>query len=125
MEEHKNIVIGTVTMDTSLADAIKEVPEYDVQAKNFLKEKEVLSVILQDCVVEFKGVLREDIARKFIEGTPLVSEVYVDPDADISSAFQQSSGSKIQGAANEDKTRDEGQVTYDIHFTALARNLAG
>ena len=120
MEEHKNIVIGTVTMDTSLADAIKEVPEYDVQAKNFLKEKEVLSVILQDCVVEFKGVLTEDIARKFIEGTPLVSEVYVDPDADISSAFQQSSGSKIQGAANEDKTRDEGQVTYDIHFTALA-----
>ena len=110
----------TVTTPTSVSLAIDQLRKsYDAEVKNFLKEKQVLAIILKSCVKEFKGCTLEDIANKYIEGVPQVSTVAVDQDAEIP-VMQQSPGSKISGAPNEDKSKNEGLVTYDIRFTAVA-----
>ena len=72
------------TAETSAALAVSQLDQsYDAEVKNFLKEKAILAIILKSCVKEFRtgSCTVQEIAEKYIEGTPQVSAVAVDQDA--------------------------------------------
>ena len=82
----------TVSVPTSASFAVDQLGKsYDAEVKNFLKEKQILAVILKSCVAEFKECSVEDIADKYIEGVPQVGDVAVDRDAEAP-VMQQSQG---------------------------------
>ena len=110
---------GEQTAATGAALAVSQLDQsYDAEVKNFLKEKSILAVILKSCVKEFRNSSYsvQDIAENYIESAPQVSAVAVDQDAEVLSG----SGSRIVGLSNEDTSRNEGKVVYDIRFTARA-----
>ena len=163
-------VLPQAMTETSLSQAISRLEKgYDAEVKNFLCEKQILARILKSCVEEFRDCSVEEIAEKYIEGSPQMSETAVDRDvkdvaaqepegrgavaglAAVEAAASPAScggaeepaeretvkspsgsvgrrnvgssagsGSKIIGAANEDRSVNEGLVTYDIRFTATA-----
>ena len=53
---------------------------YDQAAKKVLSQKKILAFILKRMVEEFKDESVQDIMTKYIEGTPLISQVPVHPD---------------------------------------------
>ncbi len=70
-------------METHIANAVdiaEEKSRYDTEVKNVLSDKTILAWIMSRTVTEFAGVPIEQIVH-CIEGTPLVSEVYVAPTA--------------------------------------------
>lgn len=68
---------------------------------------------MKNCLEEYRDCKVDEIAEKYIEGTPQVGEVAVAPD--------ESNGiSMIQGVGNEATSLTEGTVTYDIRFLATA-----
>ena len=85
---------------------------YDATCKEVLSEKSMIACILQTCVEEFKGCSIRDIVRHYIQGTPDVGTIVVEPDG--------GSPLRIRNEQTEDKTQHEGTVFYDIRFTALA-----
>ncbi|MDO5786161.1 MAG: hypothetical protein Q4P09_00375 [Phascolarctobacterium sp.] len=98
----------------SLAHDIKSSADakYDAACKRLLAYKEFLARIMQRCVVEFKDCSIDDIINKYIEGEPHVAEIGVHPNT--------SNVKLITGMNSEDKSLNEGWVTYDIIFYALA-----
>ena len=98
----------------SLAHDIKSSADakYDAVCKRLLAYKEFLARIMQRCVVEFKDCSIDDIINKYIEGEPHVAEIGVHPNT--------SNVKLITGMNSEDKSLNEGWVTYDIIFYALA-----
>ena len=84
---------------------------YDRACKRLLSQKIILAWILKSCVDEFRGLDVNDIAEKYIEGTPTVGQEPVFPDEN---------GPLIQGMNTEDSSPLEGTVTYDIKFRAIA-----
>lgn len=95
---------------------------YDAELKAFLAEKQILAIILQECVVEFNGCTLKDIAEKYIIDTPQVSDVGVDKDTtnQNANAFSSLGKEKIRELSNEDSSITEGLVRYDIRFLAKA-----
>ena len=85
---------------------------YDATCKEVLSEKGMIACILQTCVEEFKGCSIKYIARHYIQGTPEVGTVVVEPD--------DGGALRIRNEQTEDKTQQEGTVFYDIRFTAIA-----
>ena len=98
----------------SLAHDIKSSADakYDAVCKRLLAYKEFLARIMQRCVGEFKDCSIDDIINKYIEGEPHVAEIGVHPNT--------SNVKLITGMNSEDKSLNEGWVTYDIIFYALA-----
>lgn len=84
---------------------------YDATCKEVLSEKGMIACILQSCVEEFKGCSIRDITRHYIQGTPDVGTVVVEPD--------DGGALRIRNEQTEDKTQQEGTVFYDIRFTAV------
>ena len=102
--------------DTTIAKNIRVADEkasYDAACKRLLSEKIILAWIMKNCLEEYRDYDVEEIAEKYIEGTPQVGEVAVSPD-------ESNRVSMIQGAGNEDTSLTEGTVTYDIRFLAIA-----
>ena len=102
--------------DTTIAKNIRVADEkasYDAACKRLLSEKIILAWIMKNCLEEYRDCDVEEIAEKYIEGTPQVGEVAVDPD-------ESNRVSMIQGIGNEDSSLTEGTVTYDIRFLATA-----
>ena len=102
--------------DTTIAKNIRVADEkasYDAACKRLLSEKIILAWIMKNCLEEYRDCDVEEIAEKYIEGTPQVGEVAVAPD-------ESNRVSMIQGAGNEDTSLTEGSVTYDIRFFATA-----
>ena len=100
-------------METTMAQGLHITDEnagYDAACKRVLSEKAILARIMKACLEEYKNCDVNDIAGKYIEGQPQVSEVPVLPDE---------SGSVISGMDTEDKSIREGSVTYDIRFRAV------
>ena len=89
--------------------------QYDAQVKVLLANKEILAWIMKDCVEEYKNCSVEDIAYKYIEGTPEIDTPVDREDA----------APNIQGLSNEDTTAAEGKVLYDIRFNAIAPDDEG
>ena len=103
----------TMEMETTMAQGLHITDEnagYDAACKRVLSEKAILARIMKACLEEYKNCDVNDIAGKYIEGQPQVSEVPVLPDE---------SGSVISGMDTEDKSIREGSVTYDIRFRAV------
>nr|WP_300847295.1 hypothetical protein [uncultured Acetatifactor sp.] len=102
--------------DTTIAKNIRVADEkagYDAACKRLLSEKIILAWIMKNCLEEYRDCDVEEIAEKYIEGTPQVGEVAVAPD-------ESNRASMIQGAGNEDASLTEGTVAYDIRFLATA-----
>ncbi len=86
----------------------------DNACKKLLSLKIILAHILKGCLNEFKDFEPYEIAEKYIEGEPHISEV---------SVHQDESGKKITGLNVEDNSIDEGLVKYDILFYAFVPAL--
>ena len=102
--------------DTTIAKNIRVADEkasYDAACKRLLSEKIILAWIMKSCLEEYRGCDVEEIAEKYIEGTPQVGEAAVALD-------ESNRVSMIQGVGNEDTSLTEGTVTYDIRFFATA-----
>ena len=112
--EYDKIETGTggeaMNTDTTLAKNLGVADEkagYDAACKRLLSEKIILAWIMKNCLEEYRDCDADEIARKYIEGTPQVGEVAVALD-------ESNYASMIQGAGNEDTSLTEGTVTYDI-----------
>lgn len=88
--------------------------KYDQHAKHLLASRKLLAEIVKKVVPEFQDASIDDIANKYIEGTPLVGSVPVN--LGLTNAVP----SKISGDRNEDGAPKEGYITYDILFHARA-----
>ena len=105
MDEETTIAQGLHVTDDSAG--------YDAACKRVLSEKAILARIMKACLEEYKDCDVNDIAEKYIEGTPQVSAIPVLPDED---------SPIISGMDTEDKSVHEGTVTYDIRFRAVVPN---
>ena len=101
---------ATIAKNIRVAD---EKASYDAACKRLLSERIILAWIMKNCLEEYRDCDVEEIAEKYIEGTPQVGEAAVALD-------ESNRVSMIQGAGNEDTSLTEGTVTYDIRFLAIA-----
>ena len=100
------------TVENQLAHTITQTEfdsDYDKTAKKLLANKQILAQIMKGCV--------DEIAEKYIEGTPEVGTVgvHVDDTNRLPKAPE-----IITGSNNEDSTLTEGTVRYDVRFNAIA-----
>ena len=114
----QRLQIGGMAMnlDTTIAANIRVADEkasYDAACKRLLSEKIILAWIMKSCLEEYRDCDVDEIAVKYIEGTPQVGEVAVALD-------ESNRTSIIQGTGNEDTSLTEGTITYDIRFHATA-----
>ena len=101
-------------LETTISKSIRTADDranYDAACKQLLSEKIILAWIVKSCVEEFRDCDVRDIASRYIEGEPQVSEVPVAPD-------KTNVATVIHGIGTEDATQTEGTVTYDIRFLA-------
>lgn len=87
---------------------------YDAACKRLLANKVILAWIMKSCLEEFQDFTVDEIADKYIEGSPQIAQIAVNPDEGTS--FK---GEQIEGSKTEDSTMKEGTITYDIRFYAL------
>ena len=87
---------------------------YDAACKRLLANKIILAWIMKSCLEEFQDFTVDEIADKYIEGSPQIAKIAVNPDEETDSK-----GEQIEGSKTEDSTMKEGTVTYDIRFYAL------
>ena len=102
-------------VNTPIADdihATDQNAQYDAACKKLLSEKIILAWIMKSCLDEYRNCHVKEIAEKYIEGTPQVSEIAIAPG--------ETNVVKIRGISNEDTFQGEGTNTYDIRFMALA-----
>lgn len=88
--------------------------KYDAACKRLLANKIILAWIMKSCLEEYQDFAVEEIADKYIEGSPQIAQMAVNPDE-----TPDSQGEQIEGSKTEDSTIGEGTVTYDIRFYAL------
>lgn len=84
---------------------------YDNACKRLLSQKIILAWIMKSCLEEYRELEVQEIAERYIEGKPLVSQEPV---------FPGEGGPLIRGTSTEDSSLSEGTVTYDICFRATA-----
>lgn len=92
-------------------DIIAEKAKYDAACKKVLAEKIILAWIMKHTMKEYQDYPVEEIAEKYIEGIPEISQVPVLSD--------ETNSPKISGMGVEDVTVTEGTITYDIRFRAV------
>ena len=76
-----------------------------------MAEKVILAWIMKSCLAEYADCTVNEIAEKYIEEKPQVTDIPVAPD-------ERQNTSVIQGTGVEDTTITEGTVTFDIRFHA-------
>ena len=91
--------------------------DYDKTAKKLLANKQILAQIMKGCVEEYRECSVDEIAEKYIEGTPEVGTVGVHVD---DTNRPPKAPEVITGSNNEDSTLTEGTVRYDVRFDAIA-----
>ena len=101
----------TKLFDDIVAAELRE--QYDTQCKLLLSEKPILARIMKECVEEYKNYTVEQI-ENCIEGKPDISSVCVYPNGKI-----------VKGQNTEDKSIAEGNVYYDIKFSATVPQNKG
>ena len=112
-------------MENQLAHAITQTEydsSYDKAAKKLLANKQILAQIMKNCVNEYSACSVDEIAEKYIEGTPEVGTVGVH--VDDTNRPKKTAG-VITGSNNEDSTLTEGTVNYDVRFDAIAPTSEG
>lgn len=91
---------------------------YDRAAKRLLAKKIVLAWIMRTLIPEFSDETIKDIVEKYIEGTPEVAVVPVDPDK--TNTARAVLAKDIRGSNNENSSQTVGVVTFDVLFRAIA-----
>ena len=107
-------------MENQLAHAITQTEydsRYDKAAKKLLANKQILAQIMKNCVNEYSACSVDEIAEKYIEGTPEVGTVGVHVD---DTNRPKKTSDVIAGSNNEDSTLTEGTINYDVRFDAIA-----
>ena len=103
-------------MNTELKNAVgatdKEA-QYDESAKRLLGQKWILAHILVKTVDAFKGMRPGEVIR-YIEGTPHISTVPVEPG--LTNQKKETNGQRIVGFNTENGELGEGLVRFDIVF---------
>lgn len=102
----------TVDGNLGVANAIqlsKDFEGYDTISKEFLKNKEVLAVILQEAVSEYQGYTKKEI-MDFIEGSSISSNT------DVSNGR---TNTRIRGENTEFNVLNEKTSNFDILFRAV------
>ena len=92
-------------------DMTSDKAKYDASCKKILAEKIILAWIMKHTMKEYAPYDVQEIAEKYIEGTPKIAEVAVLPD--------ETNAPRIMGTGVEDSSLTEGIVTYDIQFRAI------
>ena len=87
---------------------------YDNACKKLLANKIILAWIMKNCLPEYRDCDVYEIAKKYIEGEPQISETAVHQDEQTQTA------PVIKGLNTEDASICEGTVTFDIRFNAVA-----
>lgn len=108
------------TVENQLAHTITQTEfdsDYDKTAKKLLANKQILAQIMKGCVDEYRECSVDEIAEKYIEGTPEVGTVGVHVD---DTNRRPKASEVIVGSNNEDSTLTEGTVRYDVRFDAIA-----
>lgn len=108
------------TVENQLAHTITQTEfdsDYDKTAKKLLANKQILAQIMKGCVDEYRECSVDEIAEKYIEGTPEVGTVGVHVD---DTNRRPKVSEVIVGSNNEDSTLTEGTVRYDVRFDAIA-----
>ena len=103
-------------MNTEINNAVKAADakaQYDTSAKRLLGQKSILAHILVKTVDEFKGMNPKDVVG-FIEGTPRISTVPVEPG--LTNAVSEKDGQRLVGFNTENAEINEGLVRFDIVF---------
>ena len=93
-------------------------PTYDQHAKRLLSQRAIMARLLKRTVPEFKDVAISDIAEKYIEGTPQISEIPVDRDKTNTVRNRKDSPKEFLGDATENIGITEGWIRFDILFHA-------
>ena len=112
------------TVENQLAHTLTQTEfdaDYDKTAKKLLANKQILAQIMKGCVDEYSECSVDEIAEKYIEGTPEVGTVGVHVD-DTNRLPR--TPEVITGSNNEDSTLTEGTVHYDVRFDAIAPTSA-
>lgn len=94
-------------MENQLAHAITQTEydlSYDKAAKKLLANKQILAQIMKNCVNEYSACSVDEIAEKYIEGTPEVGTVGVHVD---DTNRPKKTSDVIAGSNNEDSTLTE------------------
>lgn len=87
---------------------------YDKACKKLLSEKIILAWIMKSCLPEYRDCTVQEIAEKYIEGKPQISEIAVHQDEQLETAPM------IKGLNTEDNSICEETITYDVRFRAVA-----
>ena len=95
-------------------------PVYDQHAKRLLSQKAIMARLLKRTVPEFEDVDINDIAERYIEGTPRISELPVDRDKTNTAQSSLRPPKEIFGDATESIGITEGWIRFDILFHAHA-----
>ena len=95
--------------------------QYDASAKRLLGQKSILAHILVKTVDEFQGMNPREV-EKYIEGTPCISTVPVEPG--LTNAVKRN-GERMTGFNTESGELYEGLVRFDIVFYVRLPGKAG
>jgi len=99
---------NTLSSDITAADINAA---YDNACKKLLSHKIILAWIMHSCLDEYRDIDVNDIAEKYIEGSPQIDTVGVMPEQ---------TNSSINGLSNDDASINEHNIRYDIRFYASA-----
>ena len=100
---------GTLSESMELT---KDKSRYDAACKRLLSEKHILAWILQSCLDIYMDYDPREIAERFIEGIPDISETSISPDLT-------NMPTQITGRSADYASLYEGRTTFDILFTAV------
>mgnify|MGYP000844380240 FL=1 len=95
-------------------------PTYDQHAKRLLSQRTIMARLLKRTVPEFKDVAIADIAEKYIEGSPQISEIPVARDKTNAARNALHTPKEFLGDATESVGITEGWIRFDILFHARA-----
>ena len=105
-------------MENQLAHAITQTEydsSYDKAAKKLLANKQILAQIMKNCVNEYSACSVDEIAEKYIEGTPEVGTVGVHVD---DTNRPKKTSDVIVGSNNEDSTAQKDVIRLIINVEA-------
>lgn len=111
-QELENVLARTLTL-------AEEKAKLDAACKRLLANKIILAWVMKHSMEEYRNCSIEDIAEKYIEGTPQVATQSVHRDEGKSEPEDEPKGELIEGLGTEDSSLNEGTVTYDIRFRAV------
>lgn len=91
-------------------DATEERAKLDAACKRLIANKIILAWIMKHSMEEYAAYTIEEIAAKYIEGTPEIANVAVHQDENVPEM--------ITGTGTESTSIQEGTITYDVRFIA-------